>query len=134
MEKLDEFSKHVYTLQQVLQFAKTNKYDSGECRPFEVYHAYVGRHDQPGVYDKRACLIIDDYGDEVGVYKITSEYRKHYLRYLIKDNSDLNFSGPSYIRLDEDPYVIDKKWITMYDGELKIIDTSSIKSLLNYKL
>lgn len=133
MKKLLEFSKYIYTLQDVLNFAKDNKYDAQECRPFEVYHAYVGRHDQPGVYDKRACMIVEDLGKEVSVYKITAEHRDHPLRYLIQDNRGLNFKGPSYIRMDEDLYTLDKKWLTMFDGDIKYADTLEIKKLLNEK-
>lgn len=130
MERLDEFSKHIYTFDEVVELTKNNKYCTGKCKMFEVYHAYVGRHDQPDVYDKRACMILEDLGDQVSVYKITDEHRDHPLRYLLTTNSGLNFKGPSYVRLDEDPYVIDKKWITMFDGDIKLIDIIQINKML----
>lgn len=128
--RYNEFSKHVYTLFQVLDAAKKNKYKAGFCPQYSVYHAYVGRHDQPDVYDKRACLILKDAGEKVVVFKITEVPSKNPLRYEIKDHEDLNFEGPSYIRLDEKPYYINKDWITTYDGELHQIDANCIDKLL----
>lgn len=62
MERLIELSKYVYSLEEVLSLTKANNYKERKYYPFEIYHAYVGRHDQPGVYDKRACMIVNDMG------------------------------------------------------------------------
>lgn len=130
MEKLNEFSKHIYTLLEVLDAAKRNQYDCGECETFQIYYAYVGRHDQPDVYDKRPCLILNDFGNKVAVLKLTSKYYASDLKYQIKELDNLSLDGDTYIRLDEKPYTINKDWITMYVGDLDRIDADALKNQL----
>lgn len=126
-----EMANHTYSLKEVLSFTKENKYSCGECSIGEVYHAYVGREDQPDVYDKRACLIIKDLEDKVLVCKITSKGRNDYFRYKLKSNEDLNFPGPSFVRMDNKPCLIDKKWITMFDGKILNEDKEEILKRIN---
>ncbi len=133
--ELKEFSKHIYSKSEVEAFAKTNQYDPGVCSTFEVYHAYIGRHDQPDVYDKRACMVIKDLGKEVSVLKITSKISKqsNVESFKISNNEPLNFNGPSYIRLEKIPYVINKKWITGFDGDISKSDTSILAKIISRK-
>ena len=123
MEKLDEFSKRIYSLFDVLALAKNNNYRCGACSPYQIYYSYVGRHDQPDVYDKRPCLVIEDFGNKVSVLKLTSTNKN---TYKIKAIDDLSLNGDSYIRLDDEPYMVNKDWITMYVGELNETDISCI--------
>lgn len=41
-----------YTLKEVLALTKNRRNTYKNLKIFEIYYAYVGRHDQPGVYDK----------------------------------------------------------------------------------
>lgn len=128
-----EFSKHVYSLLDVLDFAKNNSYDCDECKPFEIYYAYVGRSDQDNIFDKRPCLVIEDFGNKVSVYKMTSVPNTSEYRYKIKDISHLSLNNDSYVKLDDKPYLINKDWITMYVGQLSKKDAVAIANLLNKK-
>lgn len=133
--KLKEFSKHVYSRQEVETFAKTNKYNPGTCDTFEVYHAYIGRHDQPEVFDKRACGVLDDYGDKVAVCKLTSKVPKQYgvESFKISNNDSLSFNGPSYVRLEKKVYVINKKWIIGFDGDIPKSDRPILAKIISRK-
>lgn len=128
-----EFSKHIYSLLDVLDFAKNNNYDCGECKPHEIYYAYVGRDDQDNTFDKGPCLIAEDFGNKALVYKITSKDNKSPYRYRIKNIDDLSLNGNNYIRLDDKPYLINKDWITMFVGELTEDDMRNVIDLLTKK-
>lgn len=130
--KYKEFAKYTYTKEEVENLTKSNKYNLGNCDAFSVYHAYVGRHDQPGVYDKRPCVVLEDLGEKVKVFKLSSKNNrvKNIIFYEIKHYGNLNLKDTSYVRVEKDAYIINKKWITLYDGNLSAEDSSNIIEIL----
>lgn len=131
--KLHEMAKYEYTLEEVLDYEKNNKNSLRGCNTYEIYYAYIGRYDQPGVYDKRPCVVIEDLGENVLVAKITSKSKNSPRRYLIKNYRGLNIENPSYIKLDEELYTISKKWLILFCGDIKYSDALEIEKLIGVK-
>lgn len=86
------------------------------------------------INDKRPCIIVEDLGEEIRVYKLTSkESSKQKLRYKIKDTTCANVKNSSYIRLEDKPYQIKKTWVTSYVGVLASEDLQEVLKLLKCK-
>lgn len=132
--KLEEMANYTCALEEVLALTKNRRNAYKNLKTFEIYYAYVGRHDQPGIYDKRPCVIAEDLGEEIRVYKLTSkESPKQKLRYKIKDTTYANVKNNSYIRLEDKPYQIKKTWVTSYIGVLSSEDLQEVLKLLKCK-
>lgn len=129
---LQEMPKYTYTIEEVMQNTKNHSINYN-LDIYEVYYAYIGRRDQPGVYDKRPCIIYRDLGEEVQVFKITSKGKDNPYRYKILDCVNAGLKDPSYISLDNNMYAINKAWITPYVGCLSNEDVSRVSDLLSHK-